>query len=391
MMIMHCASRLHGSGVAMVAALCAAAASAGAPAAADAGGSAALYMRWGAEALEATDKYLSGTPPFLYAEKTDLPRTDNASVEPAFMWACGIQLTALAAAARCGHPGAAERVEQFLRTFDHYWISKDGLGGYNPGPGAAQPDRYYDDNAWIVLALLEIREQTTDPLTLARAAELHRFVMSGEDRVLGGGIYWREKDCASKHTCSNAPVACAALRLHQMTGRPEHLAEGRRLYDWMRARLLAPDNLYYDNIRPPDIIEKTKWSYNAALMIRAGLLLHEITGDPRYRDEALATARAAEAHWVRADTGAIACEASFAHLLCEAFLHTGRATGDPRWAAIVGRALRHLHDHARDPAGLYPSRWDAETTAPLTQVRLLDMASASRAYWIAAVFELGRD
>ena len=55
-----------------------------------------------------------------------------------------------------------------------------------------------------------------------------RFVLSGEDDELGGGVSLPQKRRRnSKNTCSNAPAIVAALRLHQKTTSPQHLATRR--------------------------------------------------------------------------------------------------------------------------------------------------------------------
>ena len=76
-----------------------------------------------------------------------------------------------------------------------------------------------------------------------------RFVLSGEDERLGGGIYWRENTRDSKHTCSNAPAIVGCLLLHGATGDAEYLTTAKRLYDWTRERLQDDrDGLYLDNV-----------------------------------------------------------------------------------------------------------------------------------------------
>ena len=249
-------------------------------------------------------------------------------------------------------------------------------------------DRYYDDNEWVVLAMAEAYDVTADPALKVRAEQAMQFVLSGEDKKLGGGIYWREQEKTSKNTCSNGPAIAAALRLYQITRRPEYLVTARRLYIWTNAHLQDTDGLYWDNIKLNGTVEKTKWSYNTALMLRANCLLYQETHEKPYLEEAQRLARAAEAQWVKPETGAIADGGKFAHLLCEAFLYLSDQETDPanvtHWRSLVRRALTFVHDHVRDANGHYGDHWDNAVTEPLNKFSLIDQASAARAFLVCA-------
>lgn len=52
---------------------------------------------------------------------------------------------------------------------------------------------------------------------LEKAKLIWKFILSGKDDVLGGGVYWCEQKKESKNTCSNAPGAVFALKLFQAT------------------------------------------------------------------------------------------------------------------------------------------------------------------------------
>lgn len=340
------------------------------------------FREWGTETLKAIESAFRIPGRDLYADEATAGQP--VSERPAFMWGCGVQLTALAAAARVEPKTWQEPLRKYIRALDVYWNEQGGVGGYDVLPLPKPPDRYYDDNAWIVLGLVEAAEITRDPKYREQAEKTFRYVMSGEDDKLGGGIYWRESDRASKNTCVNAPAVVSALRLYQVTRKRDYLETARRLYDWTNKTLQDADGLFFDNIRLDGTVEKTKWSYNTALMIRANVLFYSVTKEERYRKEAQRIAQAAEGRWIHPETGAFTDEAHFAHLLSEAFLDLYALDRDARRLEKVQRGLDTLHNSCRDPDGRYGKRWDTPEPKRLPTFRLIDQASAARAFWVAA-------
>lgn len=340
--------------------------------------------QWGAETLATIQRDFWLPDRGLYADKVEAGKTGRRG--PAFTWGCGVQLTALTAAARLDSATYLPRLRDFLRGLRGYWTEHDGIGGFDVLPGPKPPDRYYDDNAWMTLGLLEAYERTRDPALLQWAADTHRFVMSGEDDKLGGGLYWHEQDRRTKNTCVSGPATVGALRLYQLTRKPEYLAQARRLYAWTNAHLQDTDGLYWDHIALDGTVNKTKWSYNTALMLRANCLFHALTGEKAYLDEAERIAKAAQARWVDPATGGIKDGGPFAHHLCEAFLALNDEDRDAAWLRTVRRALDFVHGQVRDANGHYGTRWDRSAAAPLTTFSLLDQASAARAYWAFAAY-----
>lgn len=340
------------------------------------------FAQWGAENLETIRKDLWLPKLHLYAEHA--PNKDGSLAHPSFMWGVGIQLTALAAASTVMPDRYLAETREYADAIQVYWMNHDGQEGFDALPGTEDLDRYYDDNAWLVLALAEVFEVTQDRKYLDRSAATFRFVMSGEDDKLGGGLYWREGFLASKHTCSNAPAIVGALRLYQLTGEENYLAIAKRLYAWTVSHLQDADGLYWDHIRLDGEISRRKYSYNSALMIRANCLLHRVTGEARYLDEAKRMARAAEKMWVHED-GSISDSGKFAHLLLESFLAVHAQENDPHWTGIVSRTLGYVHGNLRGPDGRYPESWNRLASGPArSESMLLNQASPARAYWMAA-------
>jgi mannose/cellobiose epimerase-like protein (N-acyl-D-glucosamine 2-epimerase family) len=300
------------------------------------------------------------------------------------MWGCGVQLTALTAAARVDGPTYLPLMKRYISGLDVYWSRADPIPGYDVLPGPKSPDRYYDDNEWLVLALLEAYDLTHDAADLDRAEMAFKFVMSGEDNQLGGGLYWHEQEKKSKNTCSNGPAIVAALRLYEVTHKDSFLDIAKRLYRWTNDHLQDSDGLYWDNVKLDAKIEKTKFTYNTALMLRANALFHKITGEASYLEEAERIAKAAEEHWIRKDTGAMADAGMFAHHLCEAFFALGQEDKNPHWREIVTRALVYVQEKGRDADGHYNDHWDRAEPEKRAKIGLLGQASVARAFLFAA-------
>lgn len=191
---------------------------------------------------------------------------------------------------------------------------------------------YYDDNAWVALALVEHHRRTGDaaPLTLAR--DVVAFCCTGWSTAAWarpGGIRWKVPAASrSRNTCANGPVAEAAALVHAATGDPRALEWAVRIYDWVRGALLDPNGLYLDRIAPDGTRAPDRWTYNQGTMIGAGVLLSDATRNSRYLDEARATAAAA-----------------LARFDVEALL----AAGSPAFHAIYFRNLFLLDRRVHDP------------------------------------------
>ncbi len=232
---------------------------------------------------------------------------------PAFNWGVGVMLSALNAAARLD-PKYKKWLREFADASRVYWNAKGPVPGYDVLPGPKPVDRYYDDNAWMVLALVETHEILGDKKYLDWAEQTLDYVLSGEDAKLGGGIYWRESDKKSKNACSNAPSAVACLRLSPHRRSKELLDKAFNLLKWTRNVLQDPaDGLFWDSIDLKGKIDKTKWSYNTGLYLSACGLYNLHPED----DERQQILRSAIDRWTDPRSGAIKDTGRFAHLLLE--------------------------------------------------------------------------
>ena len=340
------------------------------------------FALWGAEALGQIRPGFYLPEQHLYGEEIG---PNRGRPKPAFVWPSSIMLSALAAAAKVDEQTYLPMLREYIDALRTYRTNRNGITGLDVWPAPKTSDRYYDDNAWMALALAEAYQATRDARDLQFADEALKFTLSGEDGRLGGGIYWHEDRFDRKHAVSCGPAICAAIILYQQTREKSYLDAAQRLYGWTRSHLRTSDDLYADSIGVADgAVDAKIYSYNTATMIRAGCLLFCATGQKHYLQEAQDSAKAAVARWVRSSDGAIVDESPMAHKLCESLVYLSATDHDPHWRQIADGALKYLHERCRDPNGWYGRRWDESDVAALDPVRLLDQASAARAFWVAA-------
>jgi hypothetical protein len=218
-------------------------------------------------------------------------------------------LCALASASPSGSrpsmlPGVFESLEHYSDS-DGLLGPETGPIGFSSAPGRSRPGHggvFFDDNAWVGLALVRHFGLTEDERALNVARRVFEFVMTGwsDDASWAkpGGIEWRPgPSSVSRNTCSNGPAAELAVSLFLLSGESRHLDQGLAIYGWARDALLGDDHLYADRISPRGEVAGTVWSYNQGSMIGAGVLLHQATGQSEFLDQATATAGAALARF----------------------------------------------------------------------------------------------
>lgn len=302
----------------------------------------------------------------------------KAKKEILFNWGVGVLMSAMNSAARVDPKWRGE-LRTFVESTRSYWNPAKPVAGYDVWPMPKPADRYYDDNAWMVLALVEASDILSEPKYLEYAKEALAFVLSGEDDKLGGGIYWREKEKTSKNTCSNGPSAAACLAVYEKTKDPTLLAKAIHLYDWTKKNLQNPaDHLFWDAKTLGGKVEKTKWSYNTALMIRTAAELGRLTGKEQYSKEASEMAASSEAKWLVG--GRFADEGKFAHLLLESWQYVP----DQSRLQRARNAMSWLAKEGKNAQGFYGSRFDRPYNPKQTEFTLIDQASAARAFFVAA-------
>ena len=148
---------------------------------------------------------------------------------------------------------------------------------------------------------------------------------------------------------------------------------------------ILDDGLFWDAQRLGGEVDKRKYTYNTAVMIRANCLLYEITREREFLEEAERMVRAAVKHWVNVDTGAVRDAGHFAHMLIESMAAVSQLTGDPEWRRQACQHRELMCTGLRSEDGRYPKRWHRTCRRRRCVERFfLDQASVARMYFALA-------
>ncbi|MBC8593759.1 AGE family epimerase/isomerase [Oscillospiraceae bacterium N12] len=247
-------------------------------------------------------------------------------------------------------------------------------------------DRFYDDNIWLGIDYTDIYTYTNEPRYLDKAKMIWKFIASGTDDQLGGGIYWCEQKKESKNTCSNAPGSVFALKLFKATGDINYLAQGKHLYEWTQSHLQDPtDYLYFDNISLDGKIGKAKFAYNSGQMMQSAALLYQLTNDQKYLTDAQKLAQACYNYFFtdftlpNGEPFKILKKGDvwFTAVMLRGFIELYKTNGDKTYLDAFNKSLNYAWNNARDEKGLFNTDFSGnEKDAKkwlLTQAAMVEM------------------
>jgi len=200
-------------------------------------------------------------------------------------------------------PGERRKYMPYLDSLaigmEQYRDDKREPTGYQAYPSAFEKDdRYYDDNGLVGIEYAEAYLNTRNPVYLNRAEVAFKFIISGWDSQLGGGVYWVEGHKDQKPACSNGMALLVALKLYKATKDTSYLNWGKRFYMWMKINLSNPDGVFYNDKKTADgSLNKTYWTYNSGSVLEASVLLYKFTREKAYLDEAELIAKSTFRHF----------------------------------------------------------------------------------------------
>jgi len=259
-------------------------------------------------------------------------------------------------------------IAEQLQTLERYWDVSGGVPAYSSDVLGTWlgGNRYYDDNAWVGLALVQLERMRPGGGHLDRATELFRFAQAGWDGRSNvpypGGVFWVEQGVGvgarnhDRNTVSNAPNAALGLHLEELTGFQTGVAESIRpedMYEWVNAALdvsrdgdCPATGLFWDKLRGDGTLDPTFWSYNQGSMIGVNVLLARRGGPAQagYLARAEAIARKALRHF--GDSGYQSQPPAFNAIFFRNLLLLHAASADDRLCTQIVEAMRTYADRA---------------------------------------------
>lgn len=252
---------------------------------------------------------------------------------------------------------------------------------------APASDRFYDDNVWLGIDFTDTYQMTQEQKYLDKAQLIWKFIESGTDSILGGGIYRCEQKKESKNTCSNAPGSVLALKLFKATNDSSYFEKGKKLYEWTQRNLQdSADYLYFDNIRLDGKIGKAKFAYNSGQMMQSAALLYQLTKNPIYLKDAQNIAKECFNYFFTDFTPATNEEAFrmlkkgdiwFTAVMLRGFIELYQIDKDKTYINAFNKSLSYAWDNARDEKGLFNTDLSGKSKDErkwlLTQAAMVEM------------------
>jgi hypothetical protein len=335
-------------------------------------------QNWGLEVFEEIDRTLQIPGTRLFAETASLSGVHSGGFNArAFVWPADTQFRVFNTLTQIQPATYTSTLRQFSdQLHAAYWDA-----GYRSGAGGG--DRFYDDNAHLVVALAEAYLLTNDPVYLDRAIDTHAFVLEGEDSAAGGGIYFKQNNFFSKDAISTLQGARGAAMLYRATGQMSFLDDATRLLTWARSHIQRPNGLFYEGFiistNNPGGLDLVN---SAGVGISANLELYDATGSAAYLTEAQRIANQTLTRYFDSATGRINDEGYWAFELVDALNNLYLHDRNPIWLNQVKGAMVWLHDNKRDPNGHYGVFWGRNGTqvGALDTWNLNEQASVARAF-----------
>jgi predicted alpha-1,6-mannanase (GH76 family) len=238
-------------------------------------------------------------------------------------------------------------------------------------------DRYDDEN-WMILALIHAYDVTLDATYLLQARALYQDLVAAWDTTccavgpitIPGGI-WHDHSQDRKSTAVNAGAVISGVRLYERTKITSYLSFAKQVYAYWSANMVTvPTHQVLDNVSANGV-QGLKYTYDQGVMIGAAVAIAGATGDPA----PLASAHDFAAFLLSAETvpspsGLILFDGPAASCQGECALYKGIAvryladlyaadTSHGEYLALLAQCADSIWKIARDPSGLYGPDWGA--------------------------------
>jgi len=316
--------------------------------------------------------------PFSQALAATVSMANIPLLQPALQHELKARLVGLRAYYDADNAGSVEG------TFTSSLAGFDGTVAPPAGPGGP---KYYDDNDWIGIELVRMYKLTREPALLSAAEAIMAFEIAGwqSSPALGcsGGLPFSNlPENSTRNTITTAPAAELAVQLYRTTHQGAYLQFALMAYEWVRSCLLEPGGLYGDHVDRRGILEPHLWSYTQGVMIGAGTLLYQATGDGVYLYQARQTAAAALAYFTPDRLGEEI--PFFISIYFRNLLYLDSVTHDPPGPQIAQTYVDYAWQHNRLPDNLFlagtPPSGQLLVQAAIAQIYAL-LSSPPRTYF----------
>ncbi len=239
------------------------------------------------------------------------------------------------------------------------------------GPGGAT---YYDDNAWVGLNLIHAYLLTSNRTDLFLAQRELNFIVSGWDANTTdgcpGGVFWEDVAGSQRNTTANGAGAALALELDRLSGNASDLAWATRMYQWVVTCLGTTSGLYNDHVNPNGSVNTAIWSYNQGVMVGAGVLLYQMTGNDTYLNQAQQTASAAVSYF---GTGAALLKQgpAFNAIYFRNLFLLNQVVPNAAYAAEAQSFASTMWAQRQAGTGLIEPQYGVNATAPMVEIYAL--------------------
>ncbi|PKB18835.1 glycoside hydrolase family 76 protein [Flavobacterium sp. 5] len=251
-------------------------------------------------------------------------------------------------------------------------------------PQFEKSDRYYDDNGLVGIDYIEAYKNTKNPNYLNDAKEVFKFIISGWNSDLEGGVTWLEGVYDQKPACSNGKATVLALKIYEQTHDKYYLDWGLKFYNWMYTHLRAEENIYWNDMKTADrSVLKTAWTYNTGTMLQAAVSLYKITGDKKYYNEAHLLAEGSYIYFGKKQPDgriSILDNAWFTTVLFRGYEDLYSVDKNSKYIDTIIKNLDFAWAKGRDENGLLFSNWNVEKEETKTPKWLLDEACIIELY-----------
>ncbi|MCR8556268.1 glycoside hydrolase family 76 protein [Mucilaginibacter sp. BJC16-A38] len=268
--------------------------------------------------------------------------------------------------------------------------------GYQAYPSMFEKaDRYYDDNGLVGIEYMESYFNTKSAVYLNRAKDVFKFIISGWDDRLGGGVYWVEGHKDQKPACSNGMDLLVAFKLYKATRDSYYLTWGKRFYNWMEANLRNPDGVFYNDKKTTDgAVNETYWTYNSGAVLEAAVMLYQFTGEKKYLAEAQIIAKNTTQHFIDLKHDAnLSMQIDlpwFVTVLARGYQALYKVGGNYVYLSALEKNLDYAWENTRDKYGFLTKSWTTNATEMAKPKWLLDEACIAELYARLSEVESGR-